>query len=177
LLEEARNGGRWRVEPENLSTENAYGLEFTANYSPFEWWKLDGNFNFFRAITDGKNLDTSFESDTHSWFTRVTSKFTLWKTTDLQLRGHYEGPQKTPQGSRKANYYLDFSLSRDILKENGTLTLNVSDVFYTYQNRSITEGDTFYTYSKSQRLSPLVYLTLNYRLNQKKGETSKVFEE
>ena len=166
-----------RIKPENLSTEDAYGLEFTANYSPFQWWKLDGNFNFFRAITDGKNLDASFKSDTYSWFTRLTSRFTLWQTTDLQLRGHYEGPQKTPQGSRKANYYLDLSISRDIFKENGTLTLNVSDLFYTYQIRSITEGEKFYTSNKSQRLSPLVYLTLNYRLNQKKGEQTKVFED
>ncbi len=166
-----------RIKPENLATEDAYGLEFTANYDPFSWWKLDGNFNFFRAITDGENLDASFESDTYSWFARVTSKFTLWKTTDLQLRGHYEGPQQTPQGSRKANYYLDFSLSRDVFKEKGTLTLNVSDLFYTYQIRTITEGDTFYTSSTSQRISPLVYLTLNYRLNQNKGEQHNVFDE
>ncbi|HSD13854.1 MAG TPA: outer membrane beta-barrel family protein [Flavobacterium sp.] len=34
--------------PINLATEYRGGLEFTLNYTPYKWWKLNGNFNFFR---------------------------------------------------------------------------------------------------------------------------------
>ncbi|QMU27718.1 outer membrane beta-barrel family protein [Adhaeribacter radiodurans] len=154
--------------PENLATEDAFGAEFAVSYTPFSWWKIDGSFNFFRAITDGGNLDEDFNSDAYSWFVRKTSRFTLWKDTDLQLRGNYEAPQQMPQGRRKAIATLDLALSRDILKDNGTLTLNVIDVFNSRRFRSIVEGDNFYTETNSQGRLRQVNLTLNYRLHQAK---------
>jgi outer membrane receptor protein involved in Fe transport len=39
--------------PINLSTEYRAGFEFTLNYSPYKWWKLNSNFNFFYVETDG----------------------------------------------------------------------------------------------------------------------------
>ena len=165
------------TRPENLATESSFGAEFTGSYSPYPWWKLDGSLNFFRAITDGSNLDANFQSDTYSWFARKTSRFTLWKTTDFQLRGSYEAPQQTPQGKRKAIAALDLAVSRDILHNNGTLTLNVIDVFNSRKFRSITEGANFYTESNSQGRLRQINLTLNYRLHQAKKKEQEESEE
>ncbi|MCK8494015.1 TonB-dependent receptor family protein [Spirosoma sp. RP8] len=156
------------TRPENLASENSYGAEFAGSYSPFTWWKLDGSFNFFRAMTNGSNLDVNYQSDTYSWFTRMISRFTLPKSTDVQLRGNYEAPQKTPQGRRKALATLDLAISKDLFNNNGTLTLNVVDVFNSRRFRSITEGENFYTESSSQYRLRQVNLTLSYRLRQAK---------
>ncbi|HMQ61261.1 MAG TPA: TonB-dependent receptor [Flavilitoribacter sp.] len=160
--------GNAATRPENLSTEDAFGLEITASWSPFKWWKTDGNFNFFRAVTDGGNLGAGFQSDTYSWFTRLTSRFTFWKNTDLQARCNYEARMQTPQGYRKPLWYLDLAASKDFLKDNATITVNVSDLFNTQRFRSVTEGDNFYTYSDFQRRPTQVNLTLSYRLHQQK---------
>ncbi|MDO1448000.1 TonB-dependent receptor [Rhodocytophaga aerolata] len=162
--------------PENLATEDSYGAEFTGSYAPFTWWKVDGSVNFFRAITDGSNLDDALQSDTYSWFARATSRATLWKNTDFQLRGNYEAPQLMPQGKRKAIATLDMAISRDILKNNGTLTLNVIDVFNSRRFRTITEGKGFYTETNSQGRLRQINLTLNYRLHQAKKKTKVVGE-
>ncbi|WP_128545473.1 TonB-dependent receptor domain-containing protein [Larkinella soli] len=164
------------TRPENLATENSYGAEFTSSYSLYRWWKMDGSFNFFRAITNGDNLDDSFKADTYSWFVRATNRFTFWKNTDGQLRANYEAPQQTPQGRRKALATLDLSVSKDILKNNATLTLNVLDVFNSRRFRTITEGPNFYTYSNSQGRLRQVNLTFNYRLRQAKKKTKDVGE-
>lgn len=164
------------TRPENLTTEDAFGVEFTAAYNPTNWWKMDGNFNFFRAITDGGNLGADFEADTYSWFTRLTSRFTFWKNTDLQLRGNYEAKQQTTQGYRKPNYFLDVAISRDILNNNATLTLNVSDVFNTRRHRHVSEGETFYTYNDWQWRRRQANLTFSYRIHQQKKK-KPVFEE
>ncbi len=161
------------TRPENLSKEDAFGAEFTASYSPFKWWKVDGNFNFFRAITDGGNLGESFQSETYSWFTRLTSRFTFWKNTDLQLRGNYESKVQNTQGYRKPVWYLDVAVSKDILKNNGTLTLNVSDLFNTRRHRSVAEGDNFYSYNDFQWRARQINLTLNYRLHQQKKKEAR----
>ncbi|QHT70225.1 TonB-dependent receptor [Rhodocytophaga rosea] len=154
--------------PENLATENSFGAEITSSYNPFNWWKMDGSVNFFRAITDGGNLDDSFQSDTYSWFSRLNSRFTFWKGTDFQARGNYEAPQLTPQGKRKAIATLDLAASKDIFKGKGTLTLNVIDVFNSRRFRTITKGENFYTEGNSQGRLRQINLTLNYRLHQAK---------
>lgn len=157
------------TRPENLATEDAYGAEFTSTYALKKWWKLDFNINFFRAITDGSNLDASWKSDTYSWFARQTSRFTLAANTDVQLRANYEAPQLLPQGSRKARFYMDLSFSKDILQSKGTLTLNVTDVLNTRYIRTITEGSNFYSDGTFGMKARQINLTVSYRLNQAKG--------
>ncbi|WP_425504288.1 TonB-dependent receptor domain-containing protein [Rhabdobacter roseus] len=163
--------------PQNLATENSFGAEFTSSYSLYSWWKMDGSLNFFRAIIDGGNLDTQLQSDTYSWLARATSRLTLLKTTDVQLRGNYEAPQLTPQGKRKAIATLDLAASRDVLRNNATLTLSVLDVFNSRRFRSITEGPNFFTETNSQGRLRQVNLTFNYRLHQTKKNTKAFSEE
>jgi ferric enterobactin receptor len=175
-IRRVQDNGNSYTRPENLGTEDAYGAELTGSFVPYQWWKLDGSINLFRAVTDGTDVDQSFKSDTYSWFVRTMSRFTLWKTTDVQFRGNYEAPQKTPQGRRKALATLDLAASRDILKNNGTLTLSVIDVFNSRRFRSITEGANFYTVNNSQGRLRQINLTLNYRLHQAKKKPKEGIE-
>ncbi|MEK7257134.1 MAG: outer membrane beta-barrel protein, partial [Bacteroidota bacterium] len=118
-----------------------------------------------------------FKSDTYTWFTRLATRFVFWKNTDLQLRGNYEAKMQTPQGYRKPNYFLDVAISKDILKNNGTLTLNVSDLFNTRRHRFVSEGETFYTYNDFQWRRRQVNLTFSYRLHQQKKKGKPAMEE
>ena len=171
----AENGNSF-TRPENLGIEDSYGAEFTSSFNLYQWWKLDGSVNFFRAITNGTGSNEAFSSDTYSWFVRTLSRFTVWQSTDLQLRANYEAPQKTPQGRRKQIATLDLAATRDILKGNGTLTLSVVDVFNSRKFRSITEGSNFYTSGISQGRLRQVNLTMNYRLHQAKKKTKSSIE-
>jgi outer membrane receptor protein involved in Fe transport len=154
--------------PMNLNLQHAFGAEFTSSYSFYKWWKQDLNFNFFRAITDGSNISNGYTSNTYSWFTRVTSRFSLPENIDLQLRGNYEAPQKTAQGRRKSLAYLDVAASKDIFNNKGTITLNVLDVFNSRRMRSVFEGDNFYTSTNGLFRKRQINLTFSYRLNQSK---------
>ena len=163
--------------PQNLATENSFGAEFTGSYSAFTWWKTDASVNFFRAITDGSNLNDEFKSDTYSWLVRLLSRVTVWQNTDIQIRGNYEAPQQTPQGRRKSIATMDLAVSKDILKDKATLTLNVLDVFNSRRYRSITEGANFYTENISQGRLRQVNLTFNYRLRQPKKKVKETLEQ
>lgn len=162
--------------PQNLNYEKAGGVEFTAEYNPIRWWKLDVNFNFFHADIDGSNIVETYRTSTYTWFARQTSRFTVSKTFDVQLRGNYEAPQNTAQGRRKSIYYVDLSLSKDVLKGRGTINFNVLDVFNSRWGRSITRGENFYTESESQFRRRQVNLTFGYRIKQAKS-SKKVLEE
>ena len=158
--------------PENLAVENSYGAEFAASYTLYKWWRMDGSLSVFRASIDGSNLDTDFRSDAYSGFSRLSSRFTFWRNADLQLRGNYDAPEQTPQGTREAFATLDIAASKDILKDRGTLTLTVMDVFNSRRYKTTIEGPNFYTKINSQRTLRQINLIFNYRLHQakKKGK-------
>ena len=170
------DAGNATTFPENLKSEDAVGIEFASGYSPKKWWKLDMNFNFFHADIDGSNIESAYRATTYSWFARATSKFLLPQNLDFQIRGNYEAAQKTAQGSRKPLYFVDLAASKDILRNKGTLTLNVSDLFNTRKMRSTTEGDTFYNVSEFQWRRRQINLTFNYRINQGKPAARKKAE-
>jgi ferric enterobactin receptor len=169
--------GNSNTRPENLLSEKAFGTEFTSAYTPYKWWKLDFNFNFFHADIDGSNIIKSYKASTYSWFARQTSRFMFPKNFDVQLRGNYEAPQKTAQGRRKALYYADLSMSKDVFNGNGTLTFNVLDVFNSRRMRSITSGPNFYTEGNSQFRRRQINLTINYRIRQSKQAKKAVSSE
>lgn len=151
--------------PENLKGQEAFGADINFSYALTGWWKLDANFNFFRAITDGTNLDETFESDTYTWFARQTSQFTLPQGITMQLRGNYDAPERVPQGKRKAIYFIDYSVRKDLWKGKGSITLNAIDVFNSRKARSRLEGDNFLSDITTQFQRRQVNLVLSYRLN------------
>jgi ferric enterobactin receptor len=166
-----------RTRPENLNFEKSFGVEFSSGYSPKKWWKLDFNANFFHANIDGSNLQSDYKATTYSWFLRQTSKFMLPHHFDFQIRGNYEAPQKTAQGSRKALYFFDLGTNKDVFKGKGTLTLSVTDLFNTRKNRNIILGANYFNESEMQWRRRQVNLTLNYRINQNKQAGKKMTEE
>lgn len=155
-------------QPQNLATEDAFGLEFTFSYTPFKWWDIDGSMNFYRAIVDGGNLAPDLQADFYSWFSRVNSKFDLWEVIDGQIRLNYRAPRRTTQGRDKAEYYMDLALSKDVLNKKGTITLSVRDVFNSRKRRFITDVPGFYREGDFQWRARQAMLTFSYRLNQKK---------
>lgn len=156
------------TRPENLLTENAFGFEFTAAYNPYKWWRLNMDLNFFRAITDGGNLGSSFQSDAYSWFTRGTSRFSMGKSTDFQVRFDYRAPQINTQGKRLAMYGVDLAASQDVFNNKGTLTISVRDLFNSKRWRYTAEGEHFLTINDFQWRARSVMMTLTYRLNEPK---------
>ncbi len=154
--------------PQNIGIDNSYGLEVNFSYNPYKWWRLNGDANFFRSITDGTSYDESLYGDTYTWFGRLTSRMTIAKQVDVQIRGNYRAPRITVQGSQRAIYHLDIAASKDVFKKKGTLTFSVNDVFNTRARNYIVDESNFYTEGFFQWRVRQFTLALNYRLNQNK---------
>jgi len=150
--------------PENLLNEKAYGAEFTGAIKPYNWWKLDLNINFFRAKTDGSNIDREFVSDTYSWFFRHTSRFNLKQDAWFQFRANYEAPQNIAQGRRKALFFMDLAFNKELFQGKGRLTLIVNDAFNSRRYQTIINGDNFLTERDQQRQRRQINLTLAYKI-------------
>jgi outer membrane receptor protein involved in Fe transport len=169
--------------PINLATEYRTGFEFTLNYSPYKWWKLNGNFNFFRNETQGNFVYTDFNNNlitqnfdnvATSWFTRVTSKISLPYKIDWQTNATYNGPQNNAQGRSLGIISANLAFSKDVLKDKGTVTFNISDVFNSRKRIMETFLPQFSnSYSEMQWRVRQFTVAFTYRFNKPKNEREK----
>ena len=169
--------------PINLATEYRAGFEFTLNYSPYKWWKLNGNFNFFYNETDGDytyennngvEVYQNFDFKATSWFARINSKVTLPYKIDWQTNMTYNGEQKNAQGKNLGIFGMNLAFSKDVLKDKGTVAFNISDVFNS--RKRIVENylaGVVDVYSEMQWRVRQFTLSFTYRFNKQKNEKEK----
>ncbi len=158
--------------PRNIGIENAYGLEANFSADPVKWFNINGNANFYRAITQGQYNDIILGRDTYTARFRLNSKFKIGKL-DLQLSGNYNAPEKRTQGKQKSEYRMDLGASLDVLKGNGTINLSARDLFNTRRFRGSTVTESFTEDSQFQWRSRQVRLSFTYRIKQKKNRGSR----
>lgn len=169
--------------PINLSKEYRAGFEFTLNYSPYKWWKLNSNFNFFRAQTQGdysytdfkgQLITQNFDNISNSWFARLTSKITLPYKIDWQTNATYNGPQDNKQGKSLGVFSANLAFSKDVLKDKGTISFNISDVFNSRKRIMETYlPGAVSSYSEMQWRERQINLSFTYRFNRQKGDKEK----
>ncbi|MFB9076658.1 TonB-dependent receptor domain-containing protein [Flavobacterium procerum] len=169
--------------PINLGKEQKFGFEFTFNYTPYKWWKLNSNFNFYNVNSTGENSYTDFvtgevitqnlDNKANSWFARVSSKVTLPYKIDWQLTGMYNGEQKTAQGKNLGQFGMNTSLSKDVMKDKGTIAFNISDIFNSRVMKSYTYFLNQTSYGEMQWRRRQFNLSFTYRFNKPKGERDK----
>lgn len=159
-----------RSIPINLSTNERIGAELGLLYNPTKWLRLNGSANFFQFESDGSFNGVDFGTKNNSWFGRFSSKVTLPGKIDWQTNANYRGPRQTAQSKDKGILSLDLAFAKDILGDNGTLSLNVSDLLNSRKRKSFTHTPFFTSDSEFQWRERQITLSFVYRINQKKGK-------
>lgn len=169
--------------PINLATEYRTGFEFTLNYSPYKWWKLNSNFNFFRVETQGDftytnlagdEITQNFDNVATTWSTRLSSKVNLPYKIDWQTNLNYNGPQNNAQGRSLGVFAANLAFSKDVLKDKGTIALNVNDLFNSRKRIMETYlAGSVNSYSEMQWRERQVTLSFTYRFNKPKNDKEK----
>ena len=162
-------GITWRM-PVNIGERNSFGVEFSGSYEVLKWLNLNGNFNFYRAISEGEYEGIIYTADAYAWTSKFTAKATPVKKLALQTSFTYESGMVNYQGSQQAQYFVDASVSWDFLKGNGTLSFNGRDILNSRVRRHVIESEYFYSNAEFQWRSRQLTLNFVYRLNQKKGK-------
>lgn len=165
--------------PFNLGIEDKTGFEFTLNYSPKKWITLNGNLNFFNSRTKGDYTYINFQNTTivqdfsfnaNTWTSRLTSKIILPAKINWQTNLTYNAPQNYAQGRMIGILVANLGFSKDILKDMGTVSVNISDLFNTRKRIQDLQLPTVNSYSEMQFRVRVITLSFTYRFNKKKTE-------
>jgi outer membrane receptor protein involved in Fe transport len=157
-----------RSLPINLSTNERIGAELGILYNPTKWWRINTSFNFFEFKTDGFFRGTDFGARNTSWFSRFGSKISLPGKIDWQTNAFYRGPTENAQTRNEGIFSLNLAFSKDILNDNGTISVNVSDLLNSRKRIRFTETPFFVSSSEFQWRERQINFSFVYRINQKK---------
>lgn len=151
---------------QNLNNRDAYGMEFIAKNNLTKWWDVTTNFNFYRNVLNGANLANNFNRSNTAWSLSLLSNMSIPKVMQVQISGNYRGRMVTAQGVMREFYGLNVGFKRNVLKDNGSISLNISDVFNTQQFQIETSGEGFTQESRRKRESQIATLTFSYKFGK-----------
>ncbi len=157
-----------RSIPINLSTNQRMGFEVGALYNPTKWLRLNWSVNGFRFKTEGTFNDQDFGATNNSITSRFSAKVELPYKIQWQTNVNYRGPFENAQTKTKSITTFNVALSKDILNDNATISLNVRDLFNQRIRDQFTRTEFFTQQSEFQWRERQITATFIYRFNQNK---------
>ena len=167
--------------PLNLGYDRRFGLDINYTFDPFSWWKIMGEVDLYGYKTSGE-YDYSYPDPTNAANTtykhisyagngmstrlRMSNTFKIDKTFSVQLQGNFRGAQVEGANHQKAMYFANLGATKTIWKGDGTIGLNVQDLFNT-RARQVSVVTDDYTTDRYMRWQPrTLSLSLTYRFKQ-----------
>ncbi len=157
-----------KKSPINLLENKRIGAEFTLSYSPSKKSRFFLNTNLFNSENTGNFQGINLDRSNFSWSSRLNAKTSLPGQIDFQLQSTYFGPRNTSLVSFKPLLLVSGALSKDILNNNGTLSVRARDIFNTQQRELTTRSGTFNQFTTLRRAIPSITASFTYRIRQMK---------
>jgi len=119
--------------PGNFGQQIAYGISTSGEFSITKWWNLMyyselKNISYNTAIYNQPLVESKWY-----WYVGPTCKFIITPKLSAELAGSYQTRILVGQFLTIPNGSVRGGIAYKILKDKGTLKLNVSDIFYTNQ--------------------------------------------
>jgi len=95
---------------------------------------LLGDFSFINS--NNELMVQNFATDNFTWLTNFNSKIPLLGTIDFQTIIFYSGLQSDAQSVNESILSTSLAFNKDVIKDNATLSFNVSDLFNSQVRRS-----------------------------------------
>lgn len=123
------NQGITTTRPINLATEDAWGVEFSADQELFENMQLSGSLNLFQSDREGEYQDEIYSSSTGRATGRLRIRWGFLDSWNFQTYLNYQSSHQTTQGREDGSIFLGSGLSKEFLDRRMTVSLNVRDLF------------------------------------------------
>jgi len=159
--------------PVNLGSENRYGLELVSSYSPYKWWRLSADVNFYGFNQKGTYKNIRYDSSNSTWTSRLNSTM---KFTDFSVQStvNYVGARTSGQTYTESVAWFNLGMSKDFLQDKMTLTVNANNLFNSRETRRFINGDNYALQVNSNTSQRRISATFIYRFNRSKKDRDRL---
>lgn len=163
------NDGVFETVLINLDEETRYGVELSAQYAPAKWLALSAEINAYGFDQKGSSGTTNLDYSNETWTGTLLSQVKFSKGFTFQSKFEYQAPVSDAQTRTQSYYYLNMAIGKSLFKNNGTLTLGVSNIFNSRKERETTIGSNFIVHQMTNFNAARWNLNFNYRFNKAKS--------
>jgi iron complex outermembrane recepter protein len=152
--------------PVNLATFDYYGLTVSAPVRFTKWWNSINNVNVFYGHYNGNLANTQLDNGTPAANVSTNNSFTFKKGWSAELNvsvnsgGQYGFMIMDPQ------WQLGVGVQKSILKNKGTVRVNITDIFWTGLPRAVVEFSNYIEHWHAQRETRVANLSFTYRFGR-----------
>jgi len=172
-LTQIRNGTPY-IRPQNLASGTTYGLELTTNFRLTHYWRMNLNGSVYNRIIEG-NIDEDvfkgsdqggeyISNEAVTWRAKMNTTLQLPLDFKFQLSANFLGPEVEALEKEKAQYYLNAGLQKPLLSGQGSIGLNVQDVFDTRRMEEIGGTENFNERRIRERQAQVIMVSFEYEL-------------
>jgi len=158
---------------ENANFRKSTGLEVINQVQLVDRWDFTLSANFFHSEIIGDNIGEGFNNSNFSWTLSLLSNMVIPDLFSIQVQGNYRGPMVFPQGEIEPMWGLNAGVRKNILKDKGTISLNVSDIFNTRVFRIRNDDSRFVQDRVYNRETQIGTLSFTYRFGGFKENNSQ----
>ncbi|PWK18082.1 outer membrane receptor protein involved in Fe transport [Arcicella aurantiaca] len=156
----------------NLAKSTDYGLNVNFQVAITKWWQTSNNiYGSVGKVTDNNFLGNKLDIASSGYYFNSTHNIALPKGYKMDVYVNYLGQYIVATNTQLPRFYMNVSFQKSIWKKQGSLKLNLNDIFwsrqYTYRTLSATQNIEGSNYADTR----LVRLTLTYKFGNKKLST------
>lgn len=161
----------------NMGNENRYGLDMTTTYSPYGWWRLSWDINWYSYSQRGEYAGKAYSADNTTWFTTIRSGMRFPKIVNIDGSFTYRGRRQEVQVTTAEQYRANIGISKDLFGDRMSVTFSINNIFNS--NILLQEMDVpaYSLSTRSQREGVIYTGNVVYRFNRRKNQTDRLPEE
>ncbi|MDB4292397.1 TonB-dependent receptor [Maribacter sp.] len=157
----------------NIGTDNSYGLELGFSYKPMSWFGVYNEITVNGYSQKGRFETTNFDANGIAFGGRLHLNFKVSNSLKFQFQNRFRGANNRGQLSRKGLYRLDFGMSQSLFNNNASLSINLQDIFDSWEWDIRIRGENFTQEINAQVRVPQLNVSFIYRWNQQRYKGKK----
>ena len=147
----------------NANTNNSTGAELINYFTINDNFDATLTANYFYTEVSGEVEGRSFTNQNYSYTLSLMSNWSIPGWFNTQISANYWGPRVIPQGEIRPVFSMNLGLRRNVLNNQATVSLSLSDVFDSRKFSLETNGADFYQFREFFRESRVLTLSFTYR--------------
>jgi outer membrane receptor protein involved in Fe transport len=158
----------------NIGKMRHYGLSVSAQLSPLSWWSFTTEADLTHKKIEGF-LWNNYKASITQFTVSMNNQFHFKKAWAAELTGFYISKnQNDLQEVLQPTGQLSAGLSKQVLKNRGSLKLTLRDIFYSQTMEGLTHFQTVNEYFKLKRDTRVCTVAFTYRFGKTmKGQTRR----
>jgi len=168
VLEQNQEKNETFIRRANIARQRQFGISINTNIPVTKWWRSNVYVNVFNNYFNGIVSDTVVSLDATVLSLNGSQQFNFAKTWSAEINGFFRTGGIEGVIRSKSLGTVSLGIGKQIMKNNGTIRLNVRDVFYSQRFRGVSRYGDVDAAFQDRGDSRVVNINFSYRFSKGK---------